>query len=92
MKLVTLLSYSNPHLHFFVPQELVAATPTNRNYKGILIALIVICAVCGLILLAIHLLRPPDTGPRVKGRKIEIKDITEDKFVVQPFNGSWISG
>jgi len=41
---------------------------------------------------SIYLVRPPDEGPRVKGRKITIQDVTSPKFVLPPFNGSWISG
>lgn len=73
-------------------QELVAATPSQRNWKGILIALLVICAVLGLIVFSIYLLLPPDEGPRVKGRKVTLKDLTEARFQVKPFNGTWISG
>ncbi|CAG7717855.1 unnamed protein product [Allacma fusca] len=72
-------------------EELVAATPSQRNWKGILIALLVICAVCGLILFSIYLLRPPDDGPRVKGRKITLSDIISSRFSNHAFNGSWIS-
>jgi hypothetical protein len=72
-------------------QELVAATPSQRNWKGILIALLVICAVLGLIIFSIYLLLPPDEGPRVKGRKVEINDIIGTEFIAPPFNGTWIS-
>ncbi|CAL8070492.1 unnamed protein product [Orchesella dallaii] len=71
--------------------ELVAATPSQRNWKGIVISLLVICAVCGLIGFAIYLLRPPDDGPRVKGEKLSIDDIISTKYIPQPFNGTWIS-
>ncbi len=73
-------------------QELVAATPSQKNWAGIAISLFVICAVCGLILFSIYLLRPPDDGPRVKGRKIFLNDTTSKHFRGPPFNGSWISG
>lgn len=69
----------------------MAAAPSNRNWKGILIALLVICAVLGLILFSIYLLLPPNEGPRVKGRKITIDDVTSERFKTQPFNGTWIS-
>lgn len=73
-------------------QELVAATPSQRNWKGIVISLLVICMVCGLIGFAIYLLRPPDDGPRVKGVKLSIDDVISSKYVAQPFNGTWLSG
>ncbi|XP_035703535.1 inactive dipeptidyl peptidase 10 isoform X2 [Folsomia candida] len=72
-------------------RELVAATPSQRNWKGIAIALLVICAVLGLIIFSIYLLLPPDEGPRVKGRKVTVEDVTSSHFVVEPWNGTWIS-
>lgn len=39
-------------------QELVAASPGERNWRGIFIALLVIAAVLGLIVFSIFLLSP----------------------------------
>ncbi len=38
------------NIHIFYFQELVAATPTQRNWKGIVIALVVIAQVSGFLL------------------------------------------
>lgn len=73
-------------------QELVASTPNVRNWRGMLIALLVIVAVLGLILFSIFLLSPPDQGPRVNGDKFTIDHITSSLFKITPFNGSWVSG
>lgn len=73
-------------------QELVATSPAQRNWRGILIALLVIVAVLGLIMFSIVLLSPPDEGPRVRGDKFTLRDITENLFRAAPFNGTWISG
>ena len=43
-------------------QELVAATPSQRNWKGIAIALLVIGAVIGLVALAVVIITPEDEG------------------------------
>ncbi|KAK3914480.1 Dipeptidyl aminopeptidase-like protein 6 [Frankliniella fusca] len=73
-------------------RELVTTSPAQRNWRGILIALLVIVAVLGLIMFSIVLLSPPDEGPRVRGDKFSLRDITESMFSPAPFNGSWISG
>jgi len=73
-------------------QELVASTPNQRNWRGILIALLVIVAVLGLIVFSIVLLSPPEEGPRVKGRKFTLDDVLGPHFRARRFNGTWVSG
>lgn len=70
----------------------MASTPNVRNWRGMLIALLVIVAVLGLILFSIVLLSPPDEGPRVTGTKFTLDHITGSLFKTSPFNGSWVSG
>ena len=71
----------------------MAATPSQRNWKGIAIALLVIGAVIGLVALAVVIITPPDPGPRIKGRRIELEDILhEDRLKPRSLNGTWISG
>ncbi|XP_046680400.1 dipeptidyl aminopeptidase-like protein 6 [Homalodisca vitripennis] len=72
-------------------EELVSSTPNVRNWRGMLIALLVIVAVLGLILFSIVLLSPPDEGPRVQGTKFTLDHITSSIFKTTPFNGSWVS-
>lgn len=80
-------------LHFlFILQELVASTPNQRNWRGILIALLVIIAVLGLIVFSIVLLSPPEEGPRVKGRKFSLDDVLGPHYRARRFNGTWVSG
>jgi len=74
------------------PQELVASTPNQRNWRGILIALLVIMAVLGLIVFSIVLLSPPDEGPRVKGEKLQREHVTGLELHPPRFNGSWVNG
>lgn len=67
------------------------STPNQRNWRGILIALLVIVAVLGLIICSILLLSPPDEGPRVKGMHFTLDNVAGSRFVPKLFNGTWIS-
>ncbi|KAG6452927.1 hypothetical protein O3G_MSEX007881 [Manduca sexta] len=71
------------------PEELAAATPTQRNWRGILIALLVIAAVLGLIVFSIALLTPAGDGGRVKGRRPTLQDVLTQHY--KPFNGTWLT-
>ena len=71
----------------------MAATPSQRNWKGIAIALLVIGAVIGLVALAVVIITPADGGPRVKGDRLTLRDVVDpDRFSPRGLNGSWISG
>ncbi|XP_018495147.1 inactive dipeptidyl peptidase 10 [Galendromus occidentalis] len=72
-------------------EELVSSAPDSRNYKGIGIALLVIIIVCALIVTAVVLLTPPDTGPRVKNPRISLEEILTGAFQPNTYNGSWTS-
>ncbi|CAB3244824.1 unnamed protein product [Arctia plantaginis] len=69
--------------------ELAAATPTQRNWRGILIALLVIAAVLGLIVFSIALLTPAGDGGRVRGRRPTLHDVLTEHY--KPFNGTWLT-
>lgn len=73
-------------------QKLVSGGPNQRNWRGILIALLVIIAVLALIVTSVVLLTPPDEGPRVKGRRLKIQDLLTNELVPARWNGTWISG
>ncbi|XP_044734733.1 exocyst complex component 5-like [Chrysoperla carnea] len=74
-------------------EELIAATPSERNWRGILIALLVIVAVLGMIVFSIVLVSPIEEGPRVKGRRPTLQETLQlQRLANKPFNGSWISG
>lgn len=64
----------------------------QRNWRGILIALLVIVAVLALIVTSVVLLTPPDEGPRVKGRRLRVQDLLSEDLVPVRWNGTWISG
>ena len=73
-------------------QELVAAVPSQRNWKGMAIAILVILSVIGLVALAVVIVTPPDPGPRLRGRRILLSDILAGKLKPRYHNGTWISG
>lgn len=74
----------------------MVVTTSDRNWKGIIIAVIVIASILALIVTSIVLLTPPDEGPRVKGRRFELDDVfgKDGLHEFQPLrsNGTWISG
>ncbi|XP_045505119.1 inactive dipeptidyl peptidase 10 [Colias croceus] len=73
----------------YVRHELAASTPTQRNWRGILIALLVIAAVLGLIVFSIALLTPTGDDGRGRGRRPTLADVLVDHYT--PFNGTWLS-
>ena len=79
-------------LNFTFFQELVAANPSQKNWKGISIAVGVICLVLGSVALAVVIRTPKDIGPRYTGDRITINHILDPKYYPRHFNGSWISG
>ncbi|XP_049834013.1 dipeptidyl aminopeptidase-like protein 6 isoform X2 [Schistocerca gregaria] len=81
---------SDPDNNF--DDELVSANPNQRNWRGILIALLVIVVVLALIVTSVVVLTPPDEGPRVRGRRFRLADILGHEFAALRFNGSWVSG
>nr|XP_018915973.1 PREDICTED: dipeptidyl aminopeptidase-like protein 6 isoform X1 [Bemisia tabaci]XP_018915974.1 PREDICTED: dipeptidyl aminopeptidase-like protein 6 isoform X1 [Bemisia tabaci]XP_018915975.1 PREDICTED: dipeptidyl aminopeptidase-like protein 6 isoform X1 [Bemisia tabaci] len=74
-----------------IKEELITVTPNERNWRGICIALLVIVAVLGLILLFIVLLSPPFAGHGSKGAKFALEHIAQAHFKAPPLNGSWVS-
>ncbi|XP_012217844.1 inactive dipeptidyl peptidase 10 isoform X2 [Linepithema humile] len=71
--------------------ELVSANPNQRNWRGILIALLVIVAVLALIVTSVALLTPPDDGPRVRGARLRLSEVLSGELTPLLFNGSWTS-
>ncbi|XP_059088901.1 dipeptidyl peptidase 4-like isoform X2 [Tigriopus californicus] len=71
--------------------ELVAATPNQRNWKGIAIALLVIGLVIALVALAVVIVTPPNPGPRIKGERVTLDLIIKDQFKPRHYNGTWVS-
>ncbi len=73
-------------------QDLVGSSSSDRNWKGIAIAIgVILLVLCG-VALSVKLMTPPDSGPRVKGLRFSIKHILDYKFNPRKFNGTWVSG
>ena len=89
MKYKSIFAYNLLSLYF---QELVAAVPSQRNWKGMGIAILVILSVIGLVALAVVIITPPDPGPRLRGRRIHLTDVLSGRLKPRYFNGTWISG
>ncbi|CAB3385449.1 Hypothetical predicted protein [Cloeon dipterum] len=75
----------------FDDEELVSSNANQRNWRGILIALLVIVFVLALIVTSVVLLTPPDEGPRVKGHRFKLADVLGHEFLPLRFNGTWVS-
>ncbi|XP_076766360.1 dipeptidyl peptidase 10 isoform X1 [Xylocopa sonorina] len=80
------------HDNIYDDEELVSANPNQRNWRGILIALLVIVAVLALIVTSVVLLTPPDEGPRVRGARLKLSEVLSGELTPLLFNGSWVSG
>ncbi|XP_052228345.1 dipeptidyl peptidase 4-like [Dreissena polymorpha] len=72
-------------------EELIGSTAPQRNWRGIIIALLVIVTVLGLIVTAIVLVTPREIEENF-GDKLSYKDVINHHFDPKPFHASWRSG
>ncbi|XP_024943721.1 prolyl endopeptidase FAP [Cephus cinctus] len=79
------------HDNNYDDEELVSTNPNQRNWRGILIALLVIIAVLALIVTSVALLTPPDEGPRVRGTRLRLFDVLSGELTPLLFNGTWVN-
>lgn len=82
----------NLRLFLFTFQELVAANPSQKNYKGLLLAILCILFTLACVAIAVKIKTPPEEGPRVLGDRITLNHILNPNYRPRYFNGSWISG
>ena len=71
---------------------MVAASPNQRNWKGIIIALCCIATILAIVAVSVVILTPEPQEPRVKGERFQISHILDPIFNPSGFNGTWISG
>ena len=86
------LATDKPPSFLLTFQELVAANPSQKNWKGISIAVCVIVLVLASVAVAVKIKTPPEEGPRVLGDRISLNHILNPHYRPRHFNGSWISG
>lgn len=71
-------------------EELVGSVTEKRNWRGILIALLVIVTVFGLIVTAIVLITPKEVEENL-GEELTFEDFIRHKFDPRPFHPVWSS-
>lgn len=71
-------------------EDLVVGEKDEKNWKGIVISLLVIGSILGAIIIAIIICTP--TGDVDSNRmKLEFEHVVSDLFKIQVFNGTWLS-
>ncbi|CAG7816853.1 unnamed protein product [Allacma fusca] len=73
-------------------EDYVDEDEEQKNWKGIIIAIVCIVTLLSLIITSVIILTPPDEGPRVKGRRFELEDIFNPLHHPLQNNGTWGSG
>uniref|UniRef100_A0A8C4NCI7 Dipeptidyl peptidase like 10 n=1 Tax=Eptatretus burgeri TaxID=7764 RepID=A0A8C4NCI7_EPTBU len=73
-------------------QEVMVSNSSERNWKGIAIALMVIIAVCSLIVMSVILLTPDEDPSQALKSNFTLDDLFSPEFELTQPTVSWISG
>lgn len=71
-------------------EDLVVGEKEEKNWKGIVISLLVIGSIMGAIVIAI-VLCTPDGDTDMNRMKLEFEHVVSDAYKVRSFNGAWLS-
>jgi len=75
---------------FYIFQDLAGTAVSDRNWKGITIAIgVILLVLCG-VAISVRVLTPPDSFG--KGDRFSLGQILNTKYWPRRFNGTWISG
>ena len=89
MKFVVALDFQ--FQHGVLLQELVAATPSSRDWAGIFISILVILSIIGMVALVVRVL-PQHNPESLNLNRISIDDIVGGGFTPNMINATWLNG
>ncbi|XP_030219459.1 dipeptidyl aminopeptidase-like protein 6 isoform X2 [Gadus morhua] len=72
-------------------KDLVGSAPPQRNWRGIVIALLVILIICFLIVTSVVLLTPREDDSMAGKKKVTVEDVFGSALHIHQPEGTWLS-